>query len=49
MHHMLDYRRDNQRLRMSPTSNDAEIVNWATSIGRTLDHRIRGEFYHVQC
>jgi hypothetical protein len=49
MHHMLDYRRDNQRLRMSPTSNDAEIVNWATSIGRTPDHRIRAEFYHVQC
>ena len=34
---------------MSPTSNDAEIVSWATNIGRTPDHRIRAEFYHVQC
>ena len=49
MHHLLEYRRDNQRLRMSPTTNDAEIVSWATSIGKTPDHRIRAEFYHVQC
>ena len=49
MHHLLEYRRDNQRLRMSPTTNDAEIVSWATSIGSTPDHRIRAEFYHVQC
>ena len=49
MHHMLEYRRDHQRLRMSPTSHDAEIVNWATSLGKTFDHRIRAEFYHVQC
>ena len=40
MHHMIEYRRDNQRLGMSATSSDAEIVNWATSIGRTPDHRI---------
>ena len=39
MHHQIKYRRDNQRLRMSATSSDAEIVNWATSIGRTPDHR----------
>ena len=38
MHHLLEYRRDNQRLRMSPTTNDAEIVSWATSIGTTPDH-----------
>ena len=38
MHHLIEYRRDNQRLRMSATSNDAEIVNWATSIGKTPDH-----------
>ena len=49
MHHMIENRRDNQRLRISATSSDAEIVNWATSIGRTPDHRIRAEFYHVQC
>ena len=49
MHHLLEYRRDNQRLRMSATTEDAEIVSWATSIGRTPDHRIRAEFYHVQC
>ena len=49
MHHLLEFRRDNQCLRMSATTNDAEIVNWATSIGRTPDHRIRAEFYHVQC
>jgi hypothetical protein len=34
---------------MSATTNDAEIVNWATSIGKTADHRIRAEFYQVQC
>ena len=49
MHHLLEYGRDNQHLRMSPTTNDAEIVSWATSIGRTSNHRIRAEFYHVQC
>jgi hypothetical protein len=34
---------------MSPTSNDAEIVSWATNIGKTPDHRIQVDFYHVQC
>ena len=34
---------------MSATSEDAEIVTWATNIGKTPDHRIRAEFYHVQC
>ena len=47
VHHLLEYRRDNQRLRMSPTTNDAEIVSWATRIGKTPDHRIRAEFYHI--
>ena len=45
----MEYRRDNQRLRMSATTEDAKIVSWATSIGKILDHRIRAEFYHVQC
>ena len=27
MHHLMEYIRDNQRLRMSATSNDADIVN----------------------
>ena len=49
MHHLIKYRRDNQCLCMSATTNDSEIVNWATSIGKTPDHRIRAEFYHVQC
>ena len=49
MHPLIEYKRDNQRLRMSATSNDAEIVNWATSIGKTSNHRIRAEFSHVQC
>ena len=49
MHHLLEYSRDNQRLRMSPTTNDAEIVSWATSIGTTPDHRVKAEFYHLQC
>ncbi|KAE8815709.1 hypothetical protein D1007_06898 [Hordeum vulgare] len=49
MHHMVDYKRDNQFLRISSTSSDAEIVYWAASIGRTPDHQIRAEFYHVQC
>ena len=49
MNHLMEYRRDNQRLRMSATTEDAEIVSSATSIGKTPDHRIRAEFYHVQC
>ena len=49
MHHLLKYRRGNQRLRVSASTEDAEIVSWATSIGKTPDHRIRAEFYHVQC
>ena len=49
MHHLREYGRDNQRLRMSATTEDAEIVSLATSIGKTPDHRIRAEFYHVQC
>lgn len=49
MHHMIEYRRYKQRLRMSAPSVDAEIVNWATSIARTTDHRNRAEFYHIQC
>ena len=49
MHHLLEYRRGNQRLRVSASTEDAEIVSWATNIGKTLDHRIRAEFYHVQC
>ena len=49
MHHLMEYRRDNQCLRMSATTNDFEIVSWATSIGKTSNHRFRAEFYHVQC
>ena len=49
MHHLLKYKRHNQRLRMSVTTEDTEIVSWAKSIGKTPDHRIRAEFYHVQC
>ena len=49
MHHMIEFRRDRQRLRMSSKSGDAEILSWATSIGSTQDHRIRAEFYHIQC
>ena len=38
MHRLIEYRRDNQRLRLSATTIDAEIVNWATNIGTTPDH-----------
>ena len=38
MHHLMEYRRDNQRLRMSATTEDAKIVSLATSIGKTPDH-----------
>ena len=38
VHHLMEFRRDNQRLRMSATTNDVEIVNWATSLGKTPDH-----------
>ena len=47
LHHMLEYRRDHQNLRMSPTSGDAHILQWAKNIGDIEDHRLRAEFYHI--
>ena len=48
LHHMLEYRRDHQNLRMSPRSSDAHILQWAKDIGDIEDHRLRAEFYHIQ-
>ena len=48
LHHMLEYRRDHQNLRMSPTSGDAHILQWAKNVGDIEDHRLRAEFYHIQ-
>jgi hypothetical protein len=48
LHHMLEYRRDQQNLRMSPRSGDAHILQWAKNLGDILDHRLRAEFYHIQ-
>ena len=48
LHHMLEYRRDHQNLRMSPTSGDAHILQWAKNLGDIEDHRLRAEFYHIQ-
>ena len=48
LHHMLEYRRDHQNLRMSPTSDDAHILQWAKDIGDIEDHRLRAEFYNIQ-
>jgi hypothetical protein len=48
LHHMLEYRRDHQNLRMSPTSGDADILQWAIKLGKVPDHQIRAEFYHIQ-
>ena len=45
---MLEYRRDHQNLRMSPTSGDAHILQWAKNVGDIEDHRLRAEFYHIQ-
>jgi hypothetical protein len=45
---MLEYRRDRQKLRMSPTSGDADILQWAKKLGNIPDHRLRAEFYHIQ-
>ena len=49
LHQMLEYRRDHQNLRMSPTSGDAHILQWAKNIGDIEDHHLRAEFYHIQC
>ena len=46
---MLEYRRDHQDLRMSPKSGDAHILQWAKNVGDIPDHRLQGEFYHIQC
>ena len=48
LHHMLEYRRDHQNLRMSPRSGDAHILQWAKDIGDIEDHRLRAEFYNIQ-
>jgi hypothetical protein len=48
IHHMLEYRRDRQNLRMSPKSGDADILQWAKKLGNIPDHRLRAEFYHIQ-
>ena len=48
LHHMLEYRRDHQELRMSPNSGDAHILLWAKNVGDTPNHRLRAEFYHIQ-
>ena len=45
---MLEYRRDQQNLCMSPTSGDAHILQWAKDIGDIEDHRLRAEFYNIQ-
>ena len=46
---MLEYRRDHQNLHMSPRSGDAHILQWAKDIGDIEDHRLRAEFYNIQC
>jgi hypothetical protein len=33
---------------MSPTSGDADILQWAIKLGKVPDHRIRAEFYHIK-
>ena len=48
LHHMLEYRQDQQNLRMSPRSGDAHILQWAKNLGDIPDHRLRAEFYHIQ-
>ena len=48
LHHMLEYRRDHQNLRMSPRSVDAHILQCAKDIGDIEDHRLRAEFYNIQ-
>ena len=45
---MLEYRRDHQNFRMSPTSGDAHILQWAKNVGVIEDHRLRAEFYNIQ-
>ena len=45
---MLEYRRDQQNLRMSRKSGDAHILQWAKNVGDIEDHRLRAEFYHIQ-
>ena len=46
---MLEYRRDHQNLRMSPTSGDAHILQWAKNLGDIEDHPLQDELYHFQC
>ena len=34
LHHMLEYIQDHQKLRMSPKSGDADILQWAKKLGK---------------
>ena len=45
---MLEYRRDQQNLRMSPRSGNAHILQWVKNLGDIPDHRLRAEFYPIQ-
>lgn len=48
LHHMREFRRDQQNLRMSPRSGDAHILQWAKNLGDIPVQRLRAEFYHIQ-
>jgi hypothetical protein len=47
IHHMQEFKRDQQRLRM-PTRVDNHLRQWATNLASETDEKLRVEFYRIQ-
>ena len=47
IHHMNEFKRDQQLLRMK-TGSDRHVIDWAKNLATTKDDALRLEFYHIQ-
>lgn len=47
IHHMQEFRRDEQKLRM-PSTADSHVLQWAANLASEPDDKLRVEFYRIQ-
>ena len=47
IHHMLEFRRDHQELRM-PSTADAHIHKWVATLGAEPNEKLRNDFHRIQ-
>jgi hypothetical protein len=47
IHHMNEFKRDQQSLRMK-TGSDRHVIDWANNLASTKDDALRLEFYRIQ-